>query len=76
VSDTFINVLNKCKEIYSDTDFYFNPLINVRQLGYSNDFHSNEFKKEDSDLQVNLELEKIEIKGNTVSLQEGQNVDL
>jgi len=76
VSDTFINVLNKCKEIYSDTDFYFNPLINVRQLGYSNDFHSNEFKKEDSDLQVNLELEKVEIKGNTVSLQEGQNVDL
>ena len=76
VSDTFIDVLNKCKEIYADTDFYFNPLINVKQLGYSNDFHSNEFKKEDKELQVNLQLGKIKTKGNVVTLQEGQNLDL
>ena len=76
VSATFIDVLNKCKEIYSDTNFYFNPLINVRQLGYSKDFHSKQFKKEDTELQVNLELEKIEITWNRVKLQEGQNLDL
>gem|GEM_PF-2699294 len=76
LSDTFIDILNKCKEIYSDTNHYFNPLINVRQLGYSKDFHSKEFKKEDTELTVNLELEKIEIKGNSVNLQEGQNLDL
>ena len=37
---------------------------------------SREFKKEDTELTVNLELEKIEIKGNSVNLQEGQNLDL
>lgn len=76
VSDTFIDVLKKCKKLYTDTDFYFNPLINVRQLGYSNDFHSKQFKKEDTELHVNLQLEKIEIQGNRVSLHEGQNLDL
>jgi len=76
VSDTFIDVLKKCKKLYTDTDFYFNPLINVRQLGYSNDFHSKQFKKEDTELHVNLQLEKLEIQGNTVSLYEGQNLDL
>jgi thiamine biosynthesis lipoprotein ApbE len=76
VSNTFIDVLKKCKNIYTDTNFYFNPLINVRQLGYSKDFHSNEFKQEDAELQVNLDLETIEIQGNTVSLHEGQNLDL
>ena len=76
VSDTFIDVFNKCKELYADTDFYFNPLINVRQLGYSNDFHSKQFKKEDTKLHVNLQLEKVEIQRNSVSLYEGQNLDL
>jgi thiamine biosynthesis lipoprotein ApbE len=70
VSDTFIDILKKCKKIYADTNFYFNPLINVRQLGYTKDFYSNEFKQEDADLEVNLDLETIEIQGNTVNLHE------
>lgn len=76
VSNTFIDVLQKCKKIYTDTNFYFNPLVNVRQLGYSKDFHSNEFKKEDTELKTNVELDIITIKENIVTLQEGQNLDL
>ncbi|MCX6824293.1 MAG: FAD:protein FMN transferase [candidate division SR1 bacterium] len=74
ISDTFIDVIKKCKEIYTDTDGYFNPLINVSNLGYSQNFHSKKFKKKTSE--VNLELEKVEVRGNTISLQQGQNLDL
>ncbi|HBB04520.1 TPA: hypothetical protein DCZ39_06625 [Patescibacteria group bacterium] len=74
VSDAFIDILKKCKEIYTDTDSYFNPLINLSQIGYSKDFHSNEFIKQEA-INVNLNLEKIEIKGNQITLQEGQNLD-
>lgn len=76
VSDTFIDILNKCKNIYTDTNFYFNPLINLKQLGYSKDFHSNKFIQEDIGLKVNLSFEKVEIHRNKVYLQEGQNLDL
>jgi len=76
VSDTFIDVLQKCKKLYSDTNHYFNPLINLRQIGYSKDFQSKQFSKEDTELNTNLEVDTIEIKGNIVTLQEGQNIDL
>lgn len=76
VSDKFIDVLSKCKDIYSDTDFYFNPLINLNQLGYSKDFHSKEFKKEELETRANLDLEAIKIIGNKVALQEWQYLDL
>ena len=76
VSERFIDILQKCKTIYTDTDFYFNPLINLRQIGYSKNFHSKEFKKEDTHIQVNLALERIDIKWNKISLQEGQKLDL
>jgi len=74
VSDTFIDVMKKCKEIYTDTDGYFNPLINVSNLWYSQDFHSKKFEKKISE--VNLEVENIEVRWNTISLQQGQNLDL
>lgn len=74
VSETFIDILKKCKEIYSDTDGYFNPLINVSNLWYSKDFHSKQFEKKESE--VNLEFEKIEISWNKINLKEWQNLDL
>lgn len=74
VSDTFIDVLKKCKEIYSDTNGYFNPLINVSNLWYSEDFHSKKFEKTESE--VNLELENVEIKWKRITLQQWQNLDL
>jgi hypothetical protein len=70
VSERFVEVLRLCKTLYTETGGYFNPLINVRQLGYSTDFHSHEFKKEDIDLQVNLAFETVKIGDNQVILQE------
>jgi len=70
VSERFLDVLGLCKKLYSETGGYFNPLINVRQLGYSADFHSHAFKKEDIDMSVNLAFETIEIVGNQVTLQQ------
>lgn len=74
VSDRFIDVFKKCKEIYADTNWYFNPLIDVKHIGYSTDFHRNEFKK--TERKINLNLETIAITWNTISLQEDQNLDL
>lgn len=74
VSERFIDILKKCKEIYTDTQWYFNPLINLSQIGYSKDFHSNEFIKQEP-IKVNLDLEKVEINWNQIILQEGQNLD-
>lgn len=74
VSGRFIDVIHKCKEIYADSDFYFNPLINLKTIGYSKDFDRHEFKKEET--KVNLEFEKVEIVWNTMSLQEWQILDL
>jgi len=74
VSETFIDIIKKCKEIFTDTDGYFNPLINVSNLWYSQDFHSKKFEKKVSE--VNVELKKIEISWNKIFLQENQNLDL
>ncbi|MCX6822849.1 MAG: FAD:protein FMN transferase [candidate division SR1 bacterium] len=76
VSERFLEVLGLCKTLYTETGGYFNPLINVRQLGYSADFHSHAFKKEDLDLEINLDFETVEIVGNQVTLQQGQQLDL
>ena len=76
VSEQFLDVLRLCKNLYAETGGYFNPLINVRQLGYSADFHGHEFKKEDLDVSVNLAFETVEMAGNQVTLQEWQQLDL
>ncbi len=76
VSDIFIDVLKKSKQIYTDTNWYFNPLINLKQLWYSSDFYINNFKQEDTDTEVNLDFDKLEIIWNKVSLQPWQNLDL
>jgi thiamine biosynthesis lipoprotein ApbE len=70
VSERFLEVLGLCKTLYAETGGYFNPLINVRQLGYSVDFHRHAFKKEDVDVPVNLAFETVEIIGNHITLQE------
>lgn len=75
VSNTFIDAIKKCKEIYTDTDLYFNPLINLRKIWYSKDFQSNEFIQEDKEIEVNLVLEKIEITWKKIRLIEGQKLD-
>lgn len=38
-------LVNKSKEIYKLTNWYFNPLINVNKIWYSSDFNSQNFEK-------------------------------
>lgn len=73
VSERSIEILKKCKEIYTDTSGYFNPLIDLRKIGYGSDFKSKRFKKEEGE--VNLEREQVEIIGNEIYLKENQNLD-
>jgi len=74
VSDMFIDVLKKCKDIYHETAWYFNPLINLSQIWYSKSFDLQEFKQEN--IKVNLNFEDVHIDGNTVSLDTDQILDL
>jgi len=76
VSDRFIDILRKSKDIYIETDCYFNPLINLKKIWYSSDFYSNNFRKEDEILQTNLDIDSIEILWNTITLQKWQQLDL
>lgn len=73
ISNRFIDVLNLSIKIYNDTNFYFNPLVNVSNIWYSSDFWKGIFVKnnEISD----LDLDKISIIWNFVSLKENQNLD-
>lgn len=73
-SDRFIDVIKKCKQIYADTNLYFNPLINLNQIGYSKSFDLNEFEKEKID--VNICFDKLDIRWNNIVLQENQTLDL
>ena len=73
VSDRFIDILNLSIKVYHETNHYFNPLINLSNLWYSGDFWKWVFEKSDS-IQ-NLDLDKISIFWNFVSLKENQNLD-
>ena len=74
VSNRFIDVLDLTRQIYLDTEKYFNPLINLKNIWYSSDFKEWIFKK--VEIKQNIDLEKISIIWNFVSLKENQNLDL
>jgi len=74
VSDTFIEVLELSKEVYKKTDWYFNPLVNISNIWYSNSFIENKFIK--TNIKNNIDFDKIKIIWNKVILKENQNLDL
>lgn len=73
VSQRFLEVFKKSKEIFQLTNGYFNPLINLSNIGYSHSFEANNFKKEIS--WNNLDIENIKVSWNTISILENQNID-
>lgn len=73
VSDRFIDVLNLSKEIYDITDGFFNPLVNIRNIWYSWDFWKWVFEKTEE--KIDLDIDKISIIWNFVTLKENQNLD-
>ncbi|MEI6426280.1 MAG: FAD:protein FMN transferase [Candidatus Absconditabacteria bacterium] len=74
VSDRFIDIIKKCKELYIKTDGYFNPLVSVSQIGYNKSFDLQEFEKKD--INVNLDFERVKIDENVVTLDTDQIIDL
>jgi len=74
VSDRFIDVLKLTKQVYLDSNKYFNALINLKNIWYSSDFEKWIFKKEL--LKQDIDFEKISIIWNFVILKENQNLDL
>ena len=75
VSNTFIEVMNICKKLYEDTHWYFNPLVNLGHIGYSKSFDLKQFIKDEQD-EINIDFDKVQIEGNTVTLDENQILDL
>lgn len=73
VSDRFLEVLKISKEIYTLTSWSFNPLINLWNIWYSETFDNNHFEKVISG--DNLDIEKIMIHENHVTLLPTQNID-
>lgn len=73
VSERFIKILRLSKEIFQNTSGYFNPLINLSRIGYSQNFENYNFSVVDSG--VNLDLQTVKIEGNTLSLENDQNID-
>ncbi len=73
VSNRFLAILELSKEIYEKTEHFFNPLINLSNIWYSQSFEKNDFSKVLSG--NNLDLDTIKIRGNIVLLQEDQNLD-
>lgn len=74
VSNRFIDVLNKVKKIYIDSDNFFNPLINLNNIWYSWDFKKWLFEKKNEDQDTHFD--NISILWNYVILKENQNLDL
>lgn len=73
VSDRFLDVLQISKKIYTETAWSFNPLINISNIWYSETFDNNHFIKTVSG--DNLDINKIMIKGNNITLLPNQNID-
>lgn len=73
VSQRFLEVFKKSKEIFKLTNGYFNPLINLSNIWYSCSFETNNFKKEIS--WDNLDIESVKINWNIISILKNQNID-
>ncbi len=74
MSDRCIDVLNLSKRIHTLSSGYFNPLVYLPRIGYTESFEKNTFKKENS--RVNLDYDTLKVEGNVVSLEDHQNLDL
>lgn len=74
LSNRFINIFNIVKKINKDTNWYFNPLINLGNIWYSNDFWKWIFKKIEQEIDLNID--NISVIWNFISLKNNQNLDL
>jgi len=74
LSNRFIKIFNIVKTIYKETDGYFNPLMNLKNIWYAEDFRKWIFDKKE-ELQ-DIDIEKISVNQNKIKLWKNQNIDL
>lgn len=74
LSNRFIEIFKLSKKINIDTNWFFNPLINLNNIWYSKDFMQWIFEKKDE--KNDLDLNKVSIIWNFISLKDNQNLDL
>lgn len=73
MTDDFWFLIQRSKEIYKITDWFFNPLINISNIWYSQNFEDNNFKK--SEVLENISFDNIKIYWNTLEIWEDMNLD-
>ncbi|MDD2565866.1 MAG: FAD:protein FMN transferase [Candidatus Gracilibacteria bacterium] len=73
VSNRFLELMKICKELNKKTSLYFNPLVDISAIGYSNSFEKNNFVK--NERKTDLNLDNVIINGNIITLGENQNLD-
>ena len=73
VSDDFLNLIIKSREIYSLSKGYFNPLIDVRKIWYSHSFDENKF--EILDIKENLDFKNVKNYWNLLEIDENMTID-
>lgn len=73
VSDDFLTLINYSREIFDLTNWYFNPLIDLRKIWYSHTFEDKNFEK----IQLNEDLSFKDIKNywNFLEIWENMNLD-
>jgi len=73
VNEDFIKVVELSKFFYKKTNWYFNPLINLNNIWYTESFDNNKFYKKEN--KVNLDFDSVKVEWNKVILKENQNLD-
>lgn len=74
VSDDFVDLFRCAKRIYALTDGYFNPLADIRTLGYIANFEDiTHFSVQD--IPENLDMDAISLSGNELRLQSDMHLD-
>jgi len=78
VSPIFLAVISKAKELFIETQGFFNPLVQVSRIGYNKNFINLKFNTEINNQEsYNLDFSKIIIDSekSMVHLQSGQKLD-
>ena len=74
VSDDFLTLIYKSRDIYKMTQGYFNPLIDVRKIGYSHSFTDGNF--EVLDVQEDLNFDNVKNYWSLLEIDTNMNIDL
>lgn len=73
VNDDFLILINKSREIYKLTNWYFNPLIDVRKIWYTHNFEEKKFEKLEID--EDLSFEEVKNYWNLLEIEKYMNLD-